>query len=52
MKQRFCLSVAELALDVVESHGFDRDEVSALQPLQFISRNKDSGSELRGRIQV
>ncbi len=40
------------ALDVVESHGFDRDEVSALQPLQFISRNKDSGGELRGAIQV
>jgi hypothetical protein len=40
------------ALDVVELRGFAREEVSALKPLQFIPRNKDSGGELRGRIHL
>jgi len=40
------------ALDLVKEYGFDPDEVSALQPLQFVARNLDSGGELRGRIPV
>jgi hypothetical protein len=37
-------------LDCVEKKGFDRQEVRSLQPLQFISRNIDSGGTLRGKI--
>jgi hypothetical protein len=40
------------ALDVVESYGFDREEVSGLEAMQFVARNLDSGGELRGRIKV
>jgi hypothetical protein len=41
------------ALDLVRKYyGFDPQEVAALQPLEFIGRNLDSGGELRGRITV
>jgi hypothetical protein len=41
------------ALKLLESYyGFDPEEVSNLQPLQFVARNLDSGGELRGRIKV
>jgi DNA helicase HerA-like ATPase len=43
---------SRLALDVVESYGFERDEVSGLEPMQFVARNLDSGGELRGRIRI
>jgi hypothetical protein len=42
----------EKALNVVESYGFEREEVGNLAPLQFVARNLDSGGELRGRIKL
>lgn len=38
------------SLEIVAEQGFDSEEVSKLEKLQFISRNLDSGGELRGRI--
>jgi len=41
------------ALDLVKkTHGFDAEEVSNLQPLQFVAWNLDSGGELRGSIKL
>jgi hypothetical protein len=41
------------ALDLVEKYfGFDGEEVSNLQDLQFVARNCDSGGELRGKIKL
>jgi len=41
------------ALDLVKkTYGFDAEEVSNLQPLQFVARNLDSGGELRGSIKL
>lgn len=40
------------ALDFAEDYGFSRAEVSALQPLQFVARNLDSDSTLRGRLRI
>jgi hypothetical protein len=37
-------------LEFAREFGFDRDEVAALAPLHFVSRNLDSGGELRGMI--
>lgn len=37
-------------LDFVEDYGYEREEVAALPAYHFISRNLDTGSELRGRI--
>jgi hypothetical protein len=39
-------------LSFAQEFGFDRDEVANLAPLQFISRNLDSGGELRGSIPI
>jgi DNA helicase HerA-like ATPase len=41
------------ALDLRKKYyGFDPEEVSALQAMQFVARNLDSGGELRGRIKL
>lgn len=41
------------ALDVAEKNwGLKREEIAALQPLQFVARNCDSGGELRGRLKL
>jgi hypothetical protein len=40
------------ALDCAEEKGFNRAEVAGLRPLQFVSRNLDSGGELRGVITI
>lgn len=38
-------------LDLVQKYyGFDPEEVSNLQPLEFGARNCDSGGELRGKL--
>jgi len=41
------------ALDLVRKYfGFDPEEVSNLQPLQFVARNLGSGGELRGQLEL
>lgn len=39
-------------LEMPRDRGFDQEEIRALPDLQFISRNLDSGGELRGRLKV
>ena len=43
---------SDLGLACVEGYGFKPDEVRALAPLEFVSRNLDTGGELRGKIEV
>lgn len=40
------------ALEKVQEYGFNPDELKALPDLQFVSRNLDSGGELRGKIEI
>lgn len=43
---------SEKQLAFVRSIGFDPDEISQLPPLAFVSRNLDSGAEVRHTIKV
>jgi len=40
------------ALALVTDQGFDANEVAALDRLQFVARNRDSGGELRGKVTI
>lgn len=42
----------ELALDQVKHYGFDPAVVSQLKSFEFISRDQDTGGELRGTVAV
>src|ERR1044071_2725383 len=48
-----CFSLnGEKSLAWCAGRGFDSQEISRLQPLEFVSRNVASGGELRGRIKI
>jgi len=43
---------SDLALKCVGDYGFKPEDLRALAPLHFISRNLDSGGELRGEVKL
>jgi hypothetical protein len=47
-----CFKLQGKSLETVERFGFKPEEVEALQPLEWIGRNVDTGGELRGRIKL